>query len=101
MENILLVDFGSTYTKVVAVDISQSRLLGCASAYTTAATDVVEGLDSALERLARQVGVLEYHKRLACSSAAGGLRMIACGLTPELTAKAASMAVMGAGAKII
>jgi len=101
MENILLIDFGSTFTKVVAVDTSHPKLLGCASAYTTVATDVGEGLECALKELERQIGKQEFHKRLACSSAAGGLKMIACGLAPELTAKAASMAVMGAGAKII
>ena len=98
MENILLIDYGSTYTKVTAVDVSESKLLGCASAYTTVSTGVDEGLASALSELERLTGKLEFHKRLACSSAAGGLRMVAIGLVPELTAKAASMASMGAGA---
>jgi len=101
MENILLIDYGSTYTKVTAVDVSKPRLLGCASAYTTVSTGVGEGLVSALMELEQQTGKLEFHKRLACSSAAGGLRMVAIGLVPELTAKAASMASMGAGAKIV
>jgi len=101
MENVLLIDFGSTYTKVVAADIIKPRLLGCASAYTTVTTDVNEGLECALTELKRQTGVEKYQKKLACSSAAGGLRMIVSGLVPELTAKAASLASMGAGAKII
>ena len=101
MDNILLIDYGSTYTKVTAVNVSESRLLGCASAYTTVDTGVGEGLENALMELERQTGKLEFHKRLACSSAAGGLRMVAIGLVPELTAKAASMASMGAGAKIV
>jgi uncharacterized protein (TIGR01319 family) len=101
MSNILLIDYGSTFTKVVAVDVQEPRLLGCASACTTVDTDVNEGLAQALSELERQIGKTEFHKRLACSSAAGGLRMVAIGLTPELTAKAASMAAMGAGAKII
>ena len=101
MGPVLLTDFGSTYTKVVAVETVQPRLLGYASAHTTAATDVNIGLNIALEELKRLTGVSEYHKRFACSSAAGGLRMIASGLVPELTAKAASLASMGAGAKII
>jgi len=101
MENILLIDYGSTYTKVTAVDVSGPRLLGCASAYTTVSTGVGEGLANALAELERRTGKLEFHKRLACSSAAGGLRMVAIGLVPELTAKAASMASMGAGAKIV
>jgi len=100
-ETVLLIDYGSTYTKVVAADISKPRLLGCASAYTTVETDVREGLERALIELKRQTGITEYHDRLACSSAAGGLRMIVSGLVPELTAKAASLASMGAGAKIV
>jgi len=101
MENVLLIDYGSTYTKVVAVDISKHKLLGCASAYTTVETDVKEGLENALKELEKQTGRLDFHKRVACSSAAGGLRMVASGLVPDLTAKAASLASMGAGAKIV
>ena len=101
MENVLLIDYGSTYTKVVAVETSEPGLLGCASAYTTVETDVSEGLECALAELKKQTGISEFTKRFACSSAAGGLRMVASGLVPELTAKAASLATMGAGAKIV
>ena len=101
MENILLIDFGSTYTKVTAVDLTHHKLLGNASAYTTVATDVRDGLASALDELKLRTGLADFSKRLACSSAAGGLRMVACGLVPDLTAKAASLASLGAGAKVI
>jgi len=101
MECVLLIDYGSTYTKVVAVDVSEPKLLGCASAYTTIETDVGEGLENALSELRFQTGISEFHERFACSSAAGGLRMVASGLVPELTAKAASLASMGAGAKVV
>lgn len=37
----------------------------------------------------------------ACSSAAGGLRMIAIGLVPDLTAEAAKRAALSAGAKVM
>jgi len=101
MKNVLLIDYGSTYTKVVAVDIEQNKLLGTASAYTTVETDVRVGLENALIELKKQTGISEFDKRFACSSAAGGLRMVAIGLVPDLTAKAASLASMGAGAKIV
>jgi len=101
MEPILLLDLGSTFTKATAVDISEPRLLGGASAYTTAESDICIGIENALAELEQRVGRLDYRKRLACSSAAGGLRMVAVGLAPELTAKAASMASMGAGAKVV
>ena len=101
MEAVLLIDFGSTYTKVTAVDQKEAQLLGTAASYTTVETDVGEGLSAALMELERQTGKIAYQKRLACSSAAGGLRMVAIGLVPELTAKAAKLASLGAGAKLI
>jgi len=101
MKPILLIDFGSTYTKVTAVDVEGERLLGTADAYTTVQTDIGEGLDNALRKLQEKTGPLEFEKRYACSSAAGGLRMITSGLVPELTAEAARQASLGAGAKVL
>ena len=101
MKPILLIDFGSTYTKVTAVDVDAEALLGTASAYTTVETDVGDGLQNALAKLHEQTGDLSYAQTYACSSAAGGLRMMVSGLVPELTSEAAKMASLGAGAKII
>ncbi len=101
MERILLIDFGSTYTKVTAVDLKEARLLGTASSYTTVQTDINEGLNNALRLLFDKTGKIQFDRRFACSSAAGGLKMISCGLVPELTAEAARMASLGAGAKVM
>ena len=101
MKPVLLIDFGSTYTKVTAVDVESERLLGTADAYTTVQTDVGEGLANALTRLREKIGPVEFTARYACSSAAGGLRMISSGLVPELTAEAARQASLGAGAKVL
>ena len=101
MKPVLLIDFGSTYTKVTAVDVEAGCLLGTADSYTTIETDVGEGLDNALKKLHAKTGPLEYEARYACSSAAGGLRMITSGLVPELTAEAARQASLGAGAKVL
>ena len=101
MRPVLLIDFGSTYTKVTAVDTEAEVLLGTAAAYTTVQTDINEGLSHALEKLEAQTGRLDFAARYACSSAAGGLRMIASGLVPELTSEAAKQASLGAGAKIV
>lgn len=101
MRPVLLIDFGSTYTKVTAVDTEAEVLLGTAAAYTTVQTDINEGLSHALEALEAQTGKLDFAARYACSSAAGGLRMIASGLVPELTSEAAKQASLGAGAKIV
>lgn len=101
MRPVLLIDFGSTYTKLTAVDVDAPALLGTAAAYTTIETDIGEGLAQGLQRLEAVTGKVDYTARYACSSAAGGLRMMACGLVPELTSEAARMASLGAGAKII
>ena len=101
MRPVLLIDFGSTYTKVTAVDLDGQQLLGTADSFTTIQTDVGEGLQNALAKLEAVTGPLEFTARYACSSAAGGLRMITSGLVPELTAEAARQASLGAGAKVL
>ena len=100
MRAILLIDFGSTCTKVTSIDADAPRILGCAYDFTTVQTDIYEGFLRALQKLEKQTGKIEYEKTLACSSAAGGLKMIACGLVPSLTAEAAKRAALGAGAKV-
>ena len=101
MRPVLLIDFGSTYTKLTAVDLDAGALLGTAAAYTTVQTDVGDGLREGLARLEERTGKLDFAETFACSSAAGGLRMIASGLVPELTSEAAKLASLGAGAKIV
>lgn len=100
-ENILLCDFGSTWTKLTAVDRGQRKILGTAAAYTTVETDLQEGFAQAKQNLFDRIGRTEFAEIKACSSAAGGLRMIVSGLVPELTVEAAKIAALGAGAKII
>jgi uncharacterized protein (TIGR01319 family) len=102
MKPILMIDFGSTNTKVTAVDLEEGKLLGTAASYTTIQTDINDGLENALQKLHEKLGgELDYAAKYACSSAAGGLRMIASGLVPELTAEAARQAALGAGAKVM
>lgn len=102
MSAALLVDLGSTYTKLLAVDLERQTILGRAAAPSTVATDVTLGLLTALDRLHRQLGGEPvYRYRLACSSAAGGLKMVVIGLVPDLTAEAARRAALGAGARVV
>ena len=100
MKYYLTVDFGSTFTKICAIDAINKKVIGTSKAFTTIATDVREGYNAALKELETAVGKLEYEEKLACSSAGGGLKMVAVGLVPELTAKAARMAASSAGAKV-
>ena len=101
MKAVLLIDFGSTFTKLTAVDLDSERLLGTAQAYTTVETGIHEGFQKGLALLEEETGPLVYEETYACSSAAGGLRMIAVGLVPDLTGKAARLASLGAGAKVL
>lgn len=98
----LLIDFGSTYTKLRAVDLDGARLVGSGQGPSTVSTDVTVGMDAALADLERRLGGLPaFRHRLASSSAAGGLRMVTVGLVKELTAEAARRAALGAGAKLV
>lgn len=99
----LLVDFGSTYTKIIAVDIQKEIILGRAQSPTTIQTDITIGLNNAVLDLARtyEIDAKSIQGKYACSSAAGGLKMVAIGLVPELTLEAARRAALGAGAKVI
>ena len=101
MNAVLLIDFGSTYTKVTAVDTDTEEILGTSQSFTTIETDIIDGLGNALAILKEKTGEIEFSEQYACSSAAGGLRMVAIGLVPDLTAKAAKQASLGAGAKVI
>lgn len=101
MKNILLIDFGSTYTKLTAVDVESEQILGTASSYTTVETDINDGLNEGLKLLEQKTGKLKFDDCYACSSAAGGLRMVTSGLVPELTSEAAKLASLGAGAKTV
>ena len=96
----ILVDFGSTYTKVVAVDLDRAEILGRAQHPSTVDTDVTIGLERAIAGVSAITGA-DVRLRLASSSARGGLRLVAIGLVPELTAEAARQAALGAGAKVV
>jgi uncharacterized protein (TIGR01319 family) len=98
----LLIDFGSTYTKLRAVDLERPALLATGQGPSTVTSDVTVGMEAALADLERHLGRLPAFKhRLASSSAAGGLKMVTIGLVRELTAEAARQAALGAGAKLI
>jgi uncharacterized protein (TIGR01319 family) len=98
----LLIDFGSTYTKLRAVDLDGPHLLGAGQGPSTVANDITIGLTAALTDLEQRLGGLpDFQYRLASSSAAGGLRMVTVGLVRELTAEAARQAALGAGARLI
>jgi uncharacterized protein (TIGR01319 family) len=99
----LLIDFGSTFTKIRAVDLERETLLGIAQAPSTADTDLTIGLEAAYRDLLAETGLRDgdIEKKFACSSAAGGLRIAVIGLVPNLTTDAARKAAFGAGGKVV
>jgi len=103
MNAYLLLDFGSTYTKLTAVDIDNEEILATAKDITTIEDDIMIGFNKAYDKLMNKLEGKEVNfvEKLACSSAAGGLKMVAIGLVPDLTAEAAKRAALGAGARVI
>lgn len=102
MKTALLIDFGSTYTKLRAFDLDGATMIGSSQGPSTVTSDVTIGMRMALNELKTRIGTLpNFTYRLASSSAAGGLRIVAIGLVRELTLEAARRAALGAGAKIV
>lgn len=107
IEVYLAIDFGSTYTKLTAIDIGTREIIGSTRALTTIKDSVINGYNLAykelIEDLDKKIGknkyLIKYKK--ACSSAGGGLKIIAVGLVPELTTAAAKIAALSAGARVI
>ena len=100
----IFVDFGSTYTKVTAIDLDDERIIGQGRSESTVKTDLTIGLKTAFRMFDREVQkkcLDTSHLRLACSSAAGGLRLVVIGLVPSLSLSAGKMAALGAGAKLV
>ena len=100
MNTVMLIDIGSTFTKVCAVNLADEKILATAQAVTTVQEDICIGINNAINNLEKKIGKLTYSKKLACSSAAGGLIVMTSGLVKSLTVKAAHLAALGAGAKV-
>lgn len=98
----LFIDFGSTFTKLVLIDLDSESVVGRTQSPSTVDTDITVGLNAVLDAIRKKQGENFYHRyKLACSSAAGGLKMVTIGLVPKLTAEAAKRAALGAGAKVV
>lgn len=105
LKDILLVyDVGSTYTKLSAFVWRNGKLnyLGRSQAPTTL-ENITTGLQNAKYNLFNVLNISGVKKKeiLATSSAAGGLRMVAMGYMPRVTAKAAKEVAMSAGARVL
>jgi uncharacterized protein (TIGR01319 family) len=101
MRPVVCIDFGSTFIKVVVVDLADGRLLDTAAHRTTVDTDVMDGLDAALAEVAARSPELDLSHRLACSSAGGGLRLAVVGYERAVTAEAGYRVGLSAGARVV
>jgi uncharacterized protein (TIGR01319 family) len=99
----ILIDFGSTFTKVVYIDLDKNEIIAKAKHFSTVETDVTEGLKECLKEISVISGIKnpEESEALACSSAAGGLRIACIGYVPDYSSEAANLAALGAGAKVV
>lgn len=103
MDNAILIDFGSTYTKLTCVDLRERRVVLTDRFASTVHTDARIGLHQCFDVARRELGEQRFAEavKLSSSSAAGGLRMAVIGLTRTLSVVAGKNAAYGAGAKIM
>ena len=99
----LLVDFGSTYTKMALADRAEGRIITTAHFPSTVGTDASIALSQCYNAAKEAIGSEEFNGayKIASSSAAGGLRMAVSGLSRSLSIQAGRSAAFGAGAKIL
>ncbi|GAA1684674.1 methylaspartate mutase accessory protein GlmL [Kribbella yunnanensis] len=98
---VVAVDFGSTFTKAVAVDAGSGALVARAEHRTTIDTDVMDGwLACRAGLLAVDRGV-ERAEVLACSSAGGGLRIGVVGNEELVTAEAGKRVALSSGGRVV
>jgi uncharacterized protein (TIGR01319 family) len=94
---VVLVDIGSTFTKVAAV--APSGELVSRVVVPTRHDDLAAGAEAAVvEAVPAGTSATEV---LMCSSAAGGLRVAVIGLEPQLTLEAGRRAAATAGARVV
>jgi uncharacterized protein (TIGR01319 family) len=101
MALVVAVDFGSTFTKAIAVDTGSGDLVARAEHRTTIGTDVMDGWHAcraALEEVDRGVAKADV---LACSSAGGGLRIGVVGNEELVTAEAGRRVALSSGGRVV
>jgi uncharacterized protein (TIGR01319 family) len=95
------VDFGSTFTKALLVDLGSGTVIACAEHRTTIDTDVLDGYDACLAVLADADPRASEARVLACSSAGGGLRIAVVGNEELVTAEAGRRVALSSGGKVV
>lgn len=101
--NIIVYDVGSTYTKAAAFSLVRGEFTFLARGQSpTTLHNILEGAGKAKEAICAQgIEFSAEIKQYSSCSAAGGLRMVALGYMPRVTAKAAKEVAMTAGARVM
>ncbi|TQL69902.1 uncharacterized protein (TIGR01319 family) [Nocardioides albertanoniae] len=99
-QSAVCVDFGSTWTKALHVDLASGEVLGSASA-PTSLEEVMEAYDACLTSLAETDPRATTAEVLACSSAGGGLRIAVVGNEELVTAEAGRRVALSSGGKVV
>jgi uncharacterized protein (TIGR01319 family) len=95
------VDFGSTFTKAIAVDSASGDLVARAEYRTTVDTDVMDGWFACREQLLAVDRGVAGAEVLACSSAGGGLRIAVVGNEELVTAEAGRRVALSSGGRVV
>jgi hypothetical protein len=103
MKYAIAIDFGSTFTKLVIIDLNEKKVIHSDKMPSTVGSDAAVGMNQCFDIAKNKIGKDEFEKamKLASSSAAGGLRMAVIGLTKSLSLMAGEAAALGAGAKVV
>jgi uncharacterized protein (TIGR01319 family) len=101
MPAFVAVDFGSTFTKAIAVDAGSGELIARAEHRTTVDTDVLDGYQACRTALLAVDKSLAKAEVLACSSAGGGLRIGVVGNEELVTAEAGRRVALSSGGRVV
>jgi len=98
---VICVDFGSTFTKALLVDLADGEVRAAAEHRTTIDTDVLDGYDACLAALVDQDPRAADAPTWGCSSAGGGLRIAVVGNEELVTAEAGRRVALSSGGKVV
>lgn len=101
MPSFVAVDFGSTFTKAIAVDAGSGELIARAEHRTTVDTDVLDGYEACRTALLAVDKSIAKAEVLACSSAGGGLRIGVVGNEELVTAEAGRRVALSSGGRVV
>ncbi len=97
----MAVDFGSTFTKAIAVDAGSGDLVARAEHRTTIDTDVMDGWHACRTALLSADAGVAKAEVLACSSAGGGLRIGVVGNEELVSAEAGRRVALSSGGRVV